>query len=315
MAIFAAQRSGVSLSSPDLADILKAACAEIPCLANVIKGRQDDVLRLEAAVRSFLEREETRSLDPSLAETQRPPKDTRRTPAVTFAPSPTPPSSSCSPSAPPPQSPVKPKSSVKLLAVAAEVMVGVCCNCGMPGHRADDCVTAELFPKLGRGPNGVWHKGEREEWARALPPDVTAAIVAGVRKKIALKKSQRAATGTPKPAKPPARVSPRAATVNTSHYVSFEARARVGSAGATSTPALADTGTPPNFVSAALAKEIVQAGNGTRVPAHVRISRWILCTLSTGVQRAHTKSKIRVFATVNGPAGKPIYSLSGVTSI
>jgi hypothetical protein len=125
VAAFQALRSGVVLPSPDLADILKAACSEIPCLADAIEGRQDDVLRLEAAVRSFLEREETRSLDPVQAKTQRPPADTRRTSAVTFAPSPAPPSSSRSPSAPPPQSPVKHKK-VKLLAVAAEVMMGVC---------------------------------------------------------------------------------------------------------------------------------------------------------------------------------------------
>jgi hypothetical protein len=38
-----------------MVDILKAACAEVPCLADVMDGRQDDVMRLEAAVRAFLE--------------------------------------------------------------------------------------------------------------------------------------------------------------------------------------------------------------------------------------------------------------------
>jgi hypothetical protein len=46
VAVFEAQRHGVVLPSPDLADILKAACAEVPCLADVIDGRQDDVLPL-----------------------------------------------------------------------------------------------------------------------------------------------------------------------------------------------------------------------------------------------------------------------------
>ncbi len=37
-------------------------------------------------------------------------------------------------------------------------------------------------------------------------------------------------------------------------------------------PALADTGTPPNFVSGALAASIVKEGKGVIVPVHVRIS-------------------------------------------
>ena len=186
VAVFEAQRHGVSLASPDLADILKAACSEVPCLADAIDGRQDDVLRLEASVRAFLEREEARALDPSQAKTQRPPVDSRRPSSVSFAP----PSPSASPARvpvpPPSQSPSRPKTpaapaSHRLLAVAAEVMQGVCCNCGLSGHAANDCVAAELFPSLGRGPSGVWRKGEREAWLKSLPPDTVSAIVAGVR--------------------------------------------------------------------------------------------------------------------------------------
>ena len=125
VAVFEAQRHGVSLASPDLADILKAACSEVPCLADTIDGRQDDVLRLEASVRAFLEREEARALDPSQAKTQRPPVDSRRPSSVSFAP----PSPSASPARvpvpPPSQSPSRPKTpaapaSHRLLAVAAE---------------------------------------------------------------------------------------------------------------------------------------------------------------------------------------------------
>jgi hypothetical protein len=38
VAVFQAQHHGVSLPSPDLADLFKAACAEVPCLADVIDG-------------------------------------------------------------------------------------------------------------------------------------------------------------------------------------------------------------------------------------------------------------------------------------
>ena len=247
MAVFEAQRLGVSLPSSDLADILKSACAEVPCLANAIFGRQEDVLRLEAAVRSFLEREEARALDPAQAMTQRPPVDSRRSSSVTFAA----PSPSVSPARvpvpPPSQSPSRPKTPAapathRLLAVATEVLQGVCCNCGLSGHSANDCVTAELFPALGRGPSGVWRKGEREAWVKSLPPETVAAIVAGVRKKMAAKKA-KTADGKPPP------VSPRRApsAVNASRYPSFEARARVGSREAAAIPALADTGTPPQL--------------------------------------------------------------------
>jgi hypothetical protein len=69
-------------------------------------------------------------------------------------------------------------------------------------------------------------------------------------------------------------VSPRRApsAVNASRYPSFEARARVGSRDAAAIPALADTGTPPNFVSGVLAASIVEDGRGVIVPVHVRIS-------------------------------------------
>ena len=289
MAVFEALRAGVSLSSPDLADILKTACAEVSCLADAIDGRQDDVLRLESAVRSFLEREEARALDPSQAKTQRPPVDSRRPSSVSFAPPSTPSASVRSPSAPPPAgrspvlapspSPAKTKS-LKLLAVSTDVLTGVCCNCGLEGHTHLDCVTAELFPGLGKGPTGTWRVGERKAWVQTLPAATTSAIVAGVRKKMALRKSAP---------KAPSRSSPRPASsdrVNAPRFPSFEARARVGSAGAVGTPALADTGTPPNFVSAKLAQEIVQAGTGTRVPAHVRIS-------AAGVFRGECREALR----------------------
>jgi hypothetical protein len=286
VAVFEAHRHGVSLPSPDLADILKAACSEVPCLADTIEGRQDDVLLLETAVRSFLEREEARALDPSQAKTQRPPVDSRRSPSVSFA------RPSLSPSAPPArvpvpqpsQSPSRPKSpapaSHRLLAVAAEVLQGVCCNCGLSGHSANDCVTAELFPALGKGPSGVWRKGEREAWVKSLPPDTVAAIVAGVRKKMAAKKARNFDKVLP--------VSPRRApsSVNAPRYPSFEARARVGSREAVATPALADTGTPPNFVSAELAASIVRDGMGTFVPVHVRIS-------AAGVFRGECRKALR----------------------
>ena len=74
--------------------------------------------------------------------------------------------------------------------------------------------------------------------------------------------------------------------VNASRFPSFEARARVGSAGAACTPALLNTGTPPNFVSAKLAQEIVQAGTGMRVPVHVRIS-------AAGVFRGECREALR----------------------
>lgn len=90
VAVFEAPRHGVSLPSTDLADILKAACAEVPCLADAIDGRQDDVLRLEAAVSSFLEREEARALDPTQAQTQLPPADSRRPNIMARAKTPTP---------------------------------------------------------------------------------------------------------------------------------------------------------------------------------------------------------------------------------
>ena len=122
IAVFAALHVGVSLSSADLADIFKAACSVVPCLSDVIDGRQDDVTSLESAVRVFLEREELKALDPTQAKTQRPPVDSRRSSSVTFAA----PSPSVSPgrgSVPPPsQSPCRPKTpapSLKLLTVAA----------------------------------------------------------------------------------------------------------------------------------------------------------------------------------------------------
>jgi streptogramin lyase len=78
--------------------------------------------------------------------------------------------------------------------VAADVVQGVCCNCGLAGHSDSDCVTQEIFPGLGKGPNGVWLQGEREVWVRSLPPDKVAAIVDGVKKKMAAKKAARAST-------------------------------------------------------------------------------------------------------------------------
>jgi hypothetical protein len=286
VAVFDAQRHGVSLPSADLADILKAACAEVPCLADAIDGRQDDVLRLESAVRSFLEREETRALDPSQARTQRPPVDPRRPSSVTFAQ----PSLSSSParaSVPPPsQSPSRPKTpapSLKLFAVDAEVVQNVCCNCGLAGHSANDCVTAELFPGLGKGPSGVWRKGERDAWVKTLPPATVTAIVSGVRKKMAAKKDRgRLADGKTPP------VSPRRvpSTVNAHRFPSFEARARLGDMEAAVTPALADTGTPPNFVSGELAASIVASGQGVIVPVHVRIS-------AAGVFRGECRRALR----------------------
>ena len=251
VAVFQAQRHGVSLSSPDLADLFKAACAEVPCLADVIDGRQDDVLRLESAVREFLEREETRSLDPAQTKIQRPPVDSRRSSSVTFA-APSPSASPARGSVPPPsQSPSRPKTpapSLKLLAVAADVVQGVCCNCGLSGHAADDCVTAELYPGLGKGPSGVWRKGEREVWVKSLPPDKVTAIIAGVRKKMAAKKAGGHAGGKPPPVSP--RRVPPTSSVNAPRYPSFEARARVGSMEASAIPALADTGTPPTSSAA-----------------------------------------------------------------
>ena len=148
-------------------------------------------------------------------------------------------------------------------------MQGVCCNCGLAGHAANDCVTAELFPGLGKGPSGVWRRGERDAWVKTLPPATVAAIVSGVRKKMAAKKDRgKLSDGKPLP------VSPRRApsAVNAHRFPSFEARARLGDMDAAATPALADTGTPPNFVSGELAASIVAAGHGVIVPAHVRIS-------------------------------------------
>ena len=283
VAVFEAQRLGVSLPTTDLADIMKSACGEVTALRDTIDGRQDDVVALEALVHAFLEEQELVSFQPGRAQFQRPPVDSRRPSSVSFAASPAsvPPARSPAVPVPPSQSPSKPKAAVKLLAVAAEVMAGVCNNCGLPGHQHNDCVTAELFPAIGRGSSGVWRKGEREVWARSLPPETTAAIVAGVRKRVAAKKAGAA--------KFPARASPRSASsdkVNASRFPSFEARARVGSAGAACTPALADTGTPPNFVSAELAQAIVQAGTGTRVPAHVRIS-------AAGVFRGECREALR----------------------
>ena len=303
MAVFEAQRLGVSLPSSDLADILKAACAEIPCLTHAIFGRQEDVLRLESAVRSFLEREEARALDPAQAMTQRPPVDSRRSASVSFAASS--PAGGASPARgsalPPSQSPSRPKTpapSLKLhaIAVAAEVMQGVCCNCGLSGHSADDCVTEELFPGLGKGPSGVWRKGERDGFVKSLPPATVAAIIAGVKKKMAAKKAERSSTLSQRTSRISTRVSPRAppapfaraspTPVNASRYPSFEARARVGSMEAAATPALADTGTPPNFVSGKLAASIVGAGLGVMVPVHVRIS-------AAGVFRGECREALR----------------------
>jgi hypothetical protein len=167
---------------------------------------------------------------------------------------------------------------------AAEVMQGVCCNCGLSGHSANDCVTAELFPALGRGPSGVWRKGEREAFMKSLPPETVTAIVAGVRKKIAAKKAKATADGKAPPVSP--RRVPPVSTVNASRYPSFEARARVGGMEAAAIPALADTGTPPNFVSGALAASIVGAGLGTMVPVHVRIS-------AAGVFRGECREALR----------------------
>ena len=298
VAVFEAQRHGVALPSPDLADILKAACAEIPCLADAIDGRQDDVLRLETAIRSFLEREEARALDPAQAKTQRPPVDPRRPSSVSFAAT----SPAVSPARafvpPPSQSPSRPKTptpSLKLLAVVAEVVQGVCGNCGLAGHSASDCVTAELFPGLGKGPSGEWRKGEREVWVKSLPPDKVSAIIAGVKKKMAAKKAARSSTLLQRTSRVSTRGSPLAPSflarasspsVNASRYPSFEARARVGSMEAAATPALADTGTPPNFVSGKLAASIVEAGLGVMVPVHVRIS-------AAGVFRGECREALR----------------------
>jgi hypothetical protein len=46
IAVFAAGHVGVVLSSADLADIFKAACSVIPCLSDVIDGRQDDAKKM-----------------------------------------------------------------------------------------------------------------------------------------------------------------------------------------------------------------------------------------------------------------------------
>ena len=55
---------------------------------------------------------------------------------------------------------------------------------------------------------------------------------------------------------------------------------------AAATPALADTGTPPNFVSGKLAASVVGAGLGFMVPVHVRIS-------AAGVFRGECREALR----------------------
>jgi hypothetical protein len=151
---------------------------------------------------------------------------------------------------------------------------------------------AELFPGLGKGPDGVWRKGEREGFMKSLATDTVAAIIAGVKRKMALKKAERSSTLAQRTSRTSPRAPPSPSTrvphtsVNASRYPSFEARARVGSMEAASTPALADTGTPPNFVSGKLAASVVEAGLGCMVPVHVRIS-------AAGVFRGECREALR----------------------
>ena len=76
--VFEAKRAGVELSSPDLADIMKAHCVAVDALKLVLAGRFDDVVVLRSKVFQFLEQEDRLSIRIGASTSQRPPVDTRK---------------------------------------------------------------------------------------------------------------------------------------------------------------------------------------------------------------------------------------------
>jgi hypothetical protein len=301
VAVFKHKHASIELHTADLADIMKAHCVAVDALKHVLAGRCDDVIALKAKVFAFLEQEEALSIRPGAAVSQRPPTDSRKGgSAVAFAATPPPhkttwPSASASPrgnSSPSAQllrsagiakgsgSPASSKKAVSLNAVgAAEVTPAKksfngCSNCGLAGHGMDTCAlhTEFPFPQHGKGPQGTWRPGERAEFWAALPADVKERTLQRARSFVAARNAKKAAY---MPAA--TRVSPRS-TVNRNIYLSFVARARLSSLLSPNVAALADTGTPPNFISPSLAAAVLEKGEGVRMPCHFSI-------VAAGVQR------------------------------
>jgi hypothetical protein len=314
VAVFRHKRAAVELHTADLADIMKAHCVAVDALRHLLAGRCDDVVILRAKIFAFLEQEEALSIRPGSAVSQRPPSDSRKGGAsVAFAS--TPPSQKTmwpSPSAPPgnslPRSTPSPsalrtagiakasispapasKKQVSLNAVGAAVpatyrAAAGCNNCGLPGHSFVECALhmESPFPKHGKGPDGSWRPGERAEFWAALPSDVKERVVQRARALVAAKNARKSAAASGISA---TRVSPRT-SVNRKVYLSFVARARLADRVSPNIAALADTGTPPNFISPSLAAAALAKGEGSRSPCNFSI-------VAAGVHRGSCEWSLR----------------------
>ncbi len=294
VAVFKAKRGGAVMSSADLADILKAHVGSVEVLRHLVAGRCDDFSSLLSKVFQFLAREEDLSMRPGAAVSQRPPTDSRKKESsVAFAP--TPPSFKSSGTTPSPSAsarissasspslrnggvakpkhstPPSSKKTVSLMAVGATTpslkLTAGCSNCGLAGHGMESCALhLEFpFPAYGRGPEGQWAVGERSVFFASLPPDVKARVIKRAHAIVAEKRARHASSAAPAPT----RVSPR--SVNPKVYLSFVARARVAVFESVNVAALADTGTPPNFISPALAEATLARGDGSKVPCNLSI--------------------------------------------
>ena len=295
VSVFKHKRASIELHTADLADIMKAHCVAVDALKHVLAGRCDDVVILRAKVFAFLEQEEALSLRPGAAVSQRPPTDSRKGGAsVAFAATPPAhktgwPSPSAQVSSPRVTSspsalrsagiakgsvsPAPAKKAVSLNAVGAAVpapskrLFNGCSNCGLAGHGMDTCALhLEFpFPKHGKGPDGMWRPGERADFWASLPAEVKERVLQRARALVAAKNARKASSGTPA-----VRVSPRT-PVNRNIYLSFVARARLAGRDSPNIAALADTGTPPNFISPVLAAAALEKGEGIKVPCHLTI--------------------------------------------
>jgi hypothetical protein len=310
VAMFKAKRGGVEMPSADLADILKAEVASVQALKHLVAGRCDEFPALLSKVFRFLADEEDLSVRPGASISQRPPTDSRKKEAtVSFAP--TPPSHKSPGTTPSPNAsarmssasspslrvagvakakhstPPSAKKAVSLMAVGATTpalkLTAGCSNCGLAGHGMESCALHLEFPypAYGRGPSGVWAAGERSVFFASLPADVKARVLTRARAIVAEKRSRHASSSTPAPT----RVSSRT-TVNRNVYFSFVARARVAAFESVNVAALADTGTPPNFISPALAEATLARGEGTKVPCDLSI-------VAAGVHRGDCKWALR----------------------
>jgi hypothetical protein len=122
------------------------------------------------------------------------------------------------------------------------------------------------FPQQGKGPQGTWRPGERAEFWAALSADVKERTLQRARIFVAARNAKKAAA-TPSAS----RVFPRSA-VNRKIYPSFVARARLAALLSPNIAVLADTGTPPNFISPALAAAALAKGEGCKLSCNFSIN-------------------------------------------